>query len=374
MRELKDPKEEWLQTYTKERSRQMTRDRFEIFLEWTGKTPQELLDEFDNKEVKKLILKFQNYLLNEKKMERSDRIGVSGSTNKATIGAVRAFYSFHKEPIRGLKGKIVGTGGAGRRRRYHAFSTTDLKKMYHIADTRAKAILSVGCSLGWEVSEIQKMKRDFYQKLVERARQENLTFIDFWTQRPKENVPRLGILNPLALDSLERWLDKTKDSKSKWLWANGGDKPITQETFNNILKSLAEEANIVLMGDVRFHALRGWLMSALSEGGMGEWEVKIVVGKSIPSSDSVYLNNLRNTVVKKYEQIYPKYLSLVAYSNGQTKIESIEQAIDVFAKVLKEFAKRENIDINGLALTTNELNILKMRMGIKPKKKPKIEG
>jgi hypothetical protein len=40
MRELKDPKEEWLQTYTKERSRQMTRDRFETFLEWTKKTPQ----------------------------------------------------------------------------------------------------------------------------------------------------------------------------------------------------------------------------------------------------------------------------------------------------------------------------------------------
>ena len=370
MRELKDPKEEWLSTYTKERSRQMTRDRFEVFLEWIGKTPQELLDEFDNKEAKKLILKFQNYLINEKKMERSDRIGVSGSTNKATIGAVRAFYTFHKEPIRGLKGKIVGTGGAGRRRRYHAFSTTDLKKMYHIADTRAKTILSVACSLGWEVSEIQKMKRDFYQKLVERAKQENLSFIDFWTQRPKENVPRLGILTPLALDSLERYLEKTKDSKSEWLWANGGEKPITQETFNNVQKNLAEEANIILMGDVRFHSLRAWLMSALSEGGMGEWEVKIVVGKSIPSSDSVYLTSLRNTVIKKYEQIYPKYLSLVAYSNDISKIESIEQAIDIFAKVMKKFVEHEGMSLNSFGLTIDELNLLKMRMGIKPPKKP----
>jgi len=362
MKEMKNPMEIWLSEYSNDGTRRVSKRRFEVFLKWSEKTPQQLVDEFENKKMRSMILRYQNYLLNELKL--------SNHTVKSNIGSVRGFFASQCEPIHGLRGKLVTAKRPSQRE--HQFSTSDLQKMYHIANTRDKAILAVGCSFGWEVSAIRNMKRKFYEDLVKRARDQNLDFVSYWTEREKENEIRLAILNSVTLDALERWLEKTKDSTSEYLWANGNDKPITSRAFNDILKALVNEANIVTIGKIRWHLLRKWLMVTLSNAGFGEWEVKLVVGKAIPSSDMTYLEGLRSTILPKYKQAYPKYLSLVAYSNGISKIESVDQAIYVFGKLLKLFVKKHGVNLDSLGLTIDELNLLTMRLGIKKEDKPKL--
>jgi len=364
--EMKDPMEKWLAEYAKDSTRRVSKRRFELFLEFTKKTPQLLVDEFNQKNAKHLLLTFQNWLLNKK--------SYSKHTVKSAIGSVRGFYASQCQPIFGLRGKLVQAKRPSQKE--HQFSINDLRKMYHVGNTRDKAILAVGCSTGWEVSAIRSMKRDYLDKLVKRARTEGLEHISFWSEREKEAETRLGILNACAIDALERWLEKTKNSKSNWLWSAGNkQKPLTSDTFNDILRSLVEEAGIVTIGKIRWHLLRKWLMVTLSNAGFGEWEVKLVVGKAIPSSDMTYLEGLRSTILPKYKQAYPKYLSLVAYSNGISKIESIDQALDIAFKVIKEIAKKQGITMDSLSqslqLTVDELNLLKMRLGIKKTEKPK---
>ena len=365
MKEMKNPMEIWLSEYSNDGTRRVSKRRFEVFLKWSEKTPQQLVDEFDNKKMRSIILRYQNYLLNELKLSKH--------TVKSNIGSVRGFFASQCEPIHGLRGKLVVAKRPSQRE--HQFSTLDLQKMYHIANTRDKAILAVGVSFGWEVSAIRNMKRKFYEDLVKRAKDQNLDYVTYWTEREKEDEIRLAILNPVTLDALERWLEKTKDSTSKYLWANGNDKPITSRAFNDILKALVNEANIATIGKIRWHLLRKWLMVTLTNAGFNEFETKLIVGKSIPSSDMTYLEGLRNTILPKYQQVYPKFMSLVAYSNGKTKIESVDQALDIAFKVIKEIAKKQGITMDSLGqslqLTVDELNLLKMRLGIKKEEKPK---
>ena len=358
--EMPDPMEAWLSEYSNEGSRRISRGRFERFLEFTGKSPQQLVDEFDQKIARHLILTFQSWLLNKK--------SYSKHTVKSAIGSVRGFYASQCAPIHGLRGKLVQAKRPAQRE--HQFSTSDLQRMYHIANTRDKAILAVGCYFGWKVSAIRGMKRKFYEDVVKRARSEEKEFISFWAERKKEDEIRLAILNPCALDALERWLEKTKDSESNWLWTNGDKKkPLTPDTFNDILRSLVKEAGIVTIGKIRWHLLRKWLMVTLSNAGFGEWETKLIVGKAIPSSDMTYLEGLRTIIIPKYQQAYSRFLSLVAYSNGKTKIESVDQALDTAFKVMKELAKKQGITMDSLGqslqLTVDELNLLRMRLGIK---------
>jgi len=126
MREMKDPMERWLSEYAKDSTRRVSKRRFEMFLDFTGKTSQELVDEFDQKNVRHVILKFQNHLLNE--------VGLSKHTVRSAIGSVRGFYASQCQPIFDLRGKLVQAKHPSQKE--HQFSINDLRKMYHVGNTR----------------------------------------------------------------------------------------------------------------------------------------------------------------------------------------------------------------------------------------------
>lgn len=332
-----EPMEAWLREYGKDSTRNMQRKRFLIYLKWNEKTPKELVKEFDQKKTRSQILAFQNYLLNEyqaldKRGKPKLHKGLSQNTTKAVIGSVRAFYTSQCETVRGLKGKVVkGTIAKGE----HTFSRNDLAKMWHIANTRNKAILSVACALGWEASQVSEMKREFFERLVRRARSEELEFIGFDWERPKTGALTYGILTPCTLDSLERWLEKTKDIETEWLWCNGNGSHLSDDALNDVLKSLVKEANIVTTGTIRFHLLRKWLISTLSSAGLVEFETKIIVGKEIPLTDSTYLVGLKQSAFEKYCRSYSTHLSLVAYSNNYTKIDNVAKELEEVRNALR---------------------------------------
>jgi len=51
-------------------------------------------------------------------------------------------------------------------------------------------------------------------------------------------------------------------------------------------------------------------MSGLSRAGFNEFQIKYVMGKTIPLSDMVYLQSLESEISEKYPKIYNDYLSL----------------------------------------------------------------
>jgi len=275
MKEKKNPFEAWLNEYTKPKTRTNNSHNFKKFLEWSKKTPQELVDEFNQKDTRHQILAFQK-VMTEK--------GFSTNSVRSYVNSVRAFYSSQCETVKNLKRRIVSAEMA---KGQHVFSLQDLQSTFHIANTLEKALLACGVSLGWEASAIRDMDRNYFESLVKRAKSQKQDFISFDWQREKTGARQFGILSPLALNSLERYLEKTKDAPKEKLW-NG----ITQNTLNNILKRLVEEANIITTGSVSWHLLRKFLMSQLSDSGLNSFEIKIIVGKAIPVSDATYLRQL----------------------------------------------------------------------------------
>jgi chromosome segregation ATPase len=146
--------------------------------------------------------------------------------------------------------------------------------MFNVANTKEKCLLALGASLGWEISAVIELDRHTLQSLVERAKAENKQFIYFQSVRKKTGVNRLGVLNPLALEWLERWLNELakietdrinrhKTAQRKRKENRKCDRPIsnlfdlTPEAINKMLRRLIRHTGIVTTGRVHFHKIRG---------------------------------------------------------------------------------------------------------------------
>jgi hypothetical protein len=231
---------------------------------------------------------------------------------RSILNKVRAFYSSQKELVRGLKNKIIDVQEA---KGEHVFSIDDLRAMYAIGDLRDKAILATATSLGWEISAFMGLEKDFVESIVKKARSQNVEFIAFDWQRKKTGATQYGILNPMAIFSLENYLAKlNKETPNQTRLFD-----ITEVSVNNILRKLVQDSNIVTVGTIRFHLIRKFLMNALSDAGLNSFEVKLIMGKEIGVSDRTYLQTLKKSAFEKYKQCYPTHLSLSQHVNGAAK-------------------------------------------------------
>lgn len=333
-----EPLENWLNEYTNKGTALQNRSAFQIYLTYTKKTPKQLIEEFEQAKTRSQILAFQSWLLNEYKNPKTQE-PIKPNTCRAILTSVRAFYSSQKEQVRNLKNKIVKVEMA---KGEHAFSVQDLRLMYAIGDTRDKAILSVSCSLGWEISAILELDKEFAENLVKRAKSQNEDFIGFDFMREKTKSVQFGILTPLALHSLEQYLIKLnkENPKQQKLF------DLSEVALNEILRRLTTESNVQTIGTVRFHLLRKWLMNALSDSGLNSFEVKLIVGKEISMSDLTYLQTLKKSAFEKYKACYPLNLSLSMNINGNAKTNELLELVLKHVKAqneLTDYLKSEGL-------------------------------
>jgi hypothetical protein len=125
---------------------------------------------------------------------------------------------------------------------------------------------------------------------------------------------------------------------------------MTQDGINIMLKRLAHQSQIRTTGRIRFHNIRKWVMSGLSRAGFNEFQIKYVLGKSIPMSDATYLQTLELEVREKYPKAYESYLNLNPEASPKVvselskdlqektaRIEELEKQIQYFKS--PDFAK-----------------------------------
>jgi hypothetical protein len=168
--------------------------------------------------------------------------------------------------------------------------------MFDVANVEEKAILATFCSLGWEVSSLLELERSFVENLIKKAKEEKQDFIYFQSQRPKTGAMRLGVLNPLAIEWLSKWFETWKGEQ---LFSY-----ITKEGINKMVQRLAREAHITKTGRIHTHLIRKWVMSGLSRAGFNEFQIKYVLGKTIPLTDMTYLQTLKQEIEAKYPKAY----------------------------------------------------------------------
>lgn len=271
------------------------------FFKWYLGSFEDFL-KLDTKAARHVLLKYQN--------EHGE---LPANTVNNTITPMCSFLTYLDKPVN-LRGKRLAPRPD---MDSHVFTNGDLTKMFDVANVKEKALLALGTSLGWEISAILDFDRKTLQGLVDRAKAEGKQFIYFRSIRNKTGAARLGVLNPLALEWLEKYLKElaTKTPrKRKQRYTQ--DRPLSQvfdmgaEGTNLVLKRLAKEAGLALTGRVHFHKIRGWVMSGLSRAGFNEFQIKYLIGKAIPLGDMTYLQSLQQEIEERYPRAYEQYLNI----------------------------------------------------------------
>lgn len=308
------------------------------------------------KEARTYALRYQN--------ENTD---LSNNTLLGRLTAVASFMEYYDKPIKWKRGTRLTPRPDTKS---HIYTNGDLSKMFEVADTRDKAILALASSLGWEISGFVDFKRKTLRKLIDRAKETEEQFVYFKDIRQKTGQPRMGVLNPLALEWCDKWLKLSEEMPGRGreprtvnpvtLTAKRRISDIFDLTGNGIhyaMRTLAKKANIKLTGKTRFHNIRKWVMSGLSRSGFNEFQIKYVLGKAIPMSDQVYLHTLEQEIRERYPEAYDNYLnlSITITKNVKKKIEDENKRLEEkFLEMEIENIKTKD-EIKNLSKTVNVL-------------------
>ncbi|MCW4018356.1 MAG: hypothetical protein NWF00_06720 [Candidatus Bathyarchaeota archaeon] len=355
---------EWLEECRRPGTKRSHSSRMKLFFKWYGKTIDDFLA-LTEKERRHAMLLFQNTIRDTITDKKQNGI-------QATISSVNSFLEYHDLAVRfkGKRNKPEPDLGS------HEFSKEDLTRMFEVADTKGKALLTLGTSLGWEISAILEFDREYAQKLINRAKNERKEYYYFRSFRQKTGALRLGVLNPLCIEWLGKWLRESQDMKLRRRKENRvtKDRPIsnifdlTEEGANKLIRRLAEQARIETLGRVHFHKIRGWVMSGLSRAGLNEFQIKFLVGKAIPLTDSTYLQTLQLEIEERYPTAYELHLCL---QRGMTQKNIVVLSEQLEAKDKELQALKTKVDqISGskASLETLLSRVLELEKKLEEKK------
>jgi len=316
--------EEWLSEYKNEKTRMLVEIRLKKFLDWFGKDSEDLA-ELSTKEVKHELLKFQKSMVDK---------GIPNNTVLAYISSVKNFMGSDavNKAINFRKGQLVNPQEA---EGFHIYSNGDLGSMFNVANVKYKALISLACSSGFSIAQLLELNEDFIKTHIERARMNNEKFVFIPQIRKKTNVKGLLVINPLAMEWLEKWI--ALNNKPQLF-------PIARKDAVSItLRKLAKQSQIKLTGKIRFHNIRAWTMSSLSKAGLNSFQIKFHLAKKIPSSDATYLRTLAEQIKERYEttDLYPKYMNILGYQTRTetTTITKLEHELEETQLIMKGMVK-----------------------------------
>ena len=293
--------ENWLCESRTASTRRSYELRIAKFFSWYKGSVEDFLA-LNPKEKRTILLRFQNTHLDQ-----------NHNTINAHVAAILSFLRSADLPL-SLKGKTLRpvmdlTS--------HTFTNGNLKQMFEVGNLKEKALLALATSLGWEVGAVLDLKRCFLESMIAKAKSEKEEFAYFLSQREKTGAVRLGVLNPLALE----WVDKFLIESGKRLKRKRLDAPkrdygvsdvfdVNHSGANRIIMRLAKKAGIITTGRVHFHKIRAWVMSGLSRAGFNEFQIKFLIGKTIPASDLTYLETLKQEIEERYPAAYEHCLNI----------------------------------------------------------------
>jgi len=340
------------------------------FNEWFGKSPREILEarkddltqrpgedliEYRNRAARfeREIEKFHGHLLKQ---------GYTTNTARALTIGIRQLFRYYQMPVRMRAGsrvtKTVKTS------RNFPLRIEHVRKMYEVADLRERVILSMATDLGLRISDFIKIKK----KDLPLLDQEPPVMFDVMTG--KEEVVSHGFLSAESIELLKIYLPTLQKKENPYLFPSNGKRPISDEWLNQLLRKLAEKAQIELNGkSLTFHCFRKMFLSASIDSGIGLTAGKKLCGKAIARSDDTYLTTVKlkdkfvqlkkfltiKQTVKSEDRQLKKLGSLIAKLTEELEQQKIiTQAVTgENLKIRKEFKKRvtelnEKIDVTRL--------------------------
>lgn len=267
------------------------------------------------------------------------------SHNFAVVQAamVKSFFKYHREPlqVQGKKMNFVET-----KKRFHAYSKDELLSMVRVGDLEEKAVIMLGVQLGIRVGDFVSLKR---KPIIEAYKDSNGDFpLEFEIETEKEGVVSLGHISKEVYDILQLYWASKPESEFVFP-SNGGHVFISEDRANDVIKNCWKKAYPDRKdAKVRFHELRSYKISALTNLGANTWAIMKMTGKKVSSDINVYLTgvNLREVFIKGEQA-----LTLTQTTNNnhaaleelkkenmelKSKIAKVEEEITEIKKIMKK--------------------------------------
>lgn len=328
---------EFLESVVNPNTRKGYRVGIKKFYEWFGKSPREILEarkddltqrpgedliEYRNRAAmfEREIEKFHGYLLNQ---------GFATNTARGMTIGIRQLFRYYQMPVRMRAGsrvtKTVKTSKNFPLRIEH------VRRMFDVADLRERVILGMATDLGLRISDFIKIKK----KDIPLLNQEPPLMFDVMTG--KEEVVAHGFLSAETVELLKVYIPTLQKKENPYLFPSNGSRPISDEWLNQLLRKLAEKAQIELNGkSLTFHCFRKMFLSASIDSGIGLTAGKKLCGKAIAQSDDTYLTTVK--LRDKFVQL-KKFLAI----KQSMKIEGqqLEKLGSLVAKLTEELEQQK---------------------------------
>ena len=274
-----------------------------LFSEYYGKTPDQILEERKNdlasgnplrrKRFLREIEKYHAWLMKEK----------NKPLNSATtyVHGILQLFRYFEMGVTIPSGSMVGK---------RKLSTKDFvptveqyRAMFLMANRlRDKLIISMGKDLGARIGDFVKITKDMLPDLDQEAP------IPFEMMTEKENVLAKSFISEETVKLLKQYLPSLSEN-NPYLFPsmNGSKKHLGQEAINRGLRKLAKKAKIVIpkRKRLRFHAFRKRFYSTCANLSIPVDVAKMLVGKKVEDSSLAYMSEVkhREAFIKVYEKL-----------------------------------------------------------------------
>ena len=331
--------QEFLDSVVNTNTRKEYRVGIKKFSEWFGKSPREILEfrkadltqrpeedliEYRNRAARfeKEIEKFHGYLLQR---------GYATNTARALTIGIRQLFRFYQMPVRMRAGsrvtKTVKTS------KNFPLTIEQIRSMFEVADLRERIILSMATDLGLRISDFIQIKKGDLPSLTQEPP------IRFDVMTGKEEVVAHGFLSAETVELLKVYLPILEKKENPYLFPSNGKRPISDEWLNQLLRKLAEKAQIELKGkSLTFHCFRKMFLSASIDSGIGLTAGKKLCGKAIAESDDTYLTTVK--LGEKFIQ-FKKFLTIK--QSVKLEEEQLEKLSSLVAKLTEDLEQQKTI-------------------------------
>lgn len=239
----------------------------------------------------------------------------------------------------------------------HMLTISEVQQMAKVGNLDEQVMLGI-LLLGLRVGDAKLLKKENFENSLDRKPP-----IELKLRARKEGTIYETFVTEELRNLLKQYLPTLNN---EWLFAGiRKGSHVKDETLNNRLRKLAERAGIKLNGRLTWHCGRKVLMRQASQIGINVWNIKRMVGKSIPISDDTYLAglNLREDFIKLSNVIKLKQATM------NNKVGTLEGMVETVGKALAKSLSNmvmEQLRTDGvISLATKEEELDPMKDWLK---------
>jgi hypothetical protein len=337
--------DEFLNSQTKKGTFKSYKTVMKQYLEFTGKTGQQLLDIKRNDkdfQVENSMMAYRKHILSR---------GKSANFAVGCVMSVRGFYSYYRMPLMFRKQESRKLSEKNRTTTDYLFDKEDLAKMTLAGNLKERYILLVGKSIGLRASDFVCLTYGVFRS-VKLENDAPLSLGQINTK--KESVKAFPFLDTDAIPIVKQMIESNKDKKD-----NDRVLTDTEDNLSIILQTLAKKSGMEIENGaihgkrVRFHCLRKFLIDRLSAyASESQW--KQIVGKAIDEGAYVSQDQLRGVFARAMKDLLingngikaKKLMELEnALIDSQKRLTNVETTNEVVRKELgRTTSKNEELE------------------------------